>query len=127
MITTDNIDLGCSCIEKATIDKAIRDIDEGLSSAYNARKQAAKTGQPFVNLVDLRNRLPQNLPEVLWPKLGHLTPQQQRVYEDFARVPKAALSHGNAPQGQAGLAEKVINYFATKTHRDLDCIIFKCP
>lgn len=32
------------------------------------------------------------LPEALRPRPGQLTPQQQRVYEDFARIPRTAAA-----------------------------------
>ncbi len=34
VLTADNLDLGCSIIEKAAGDKGIRDIDERLARAY---------------------------------------------------------------------------------------------
>ena len=36
-LTSDNLDLGCSIIEKAAGDKGIRDIDERLAQAYQVR------------------------------------------------------------------------------------------
>ena len=108
MITTDNIDLGCSCIEKATVDKAIRDINERLSPAFKARQQAVAAGQPFVNMAELRAKLPASLPDSLVPKTKWLTPQQQRVYEDFARIQRAApTTPTTAQQAQSAIADKV--------------------
>lgn len=90
VITGDNFELGCTIIEKSATDKAIRDINERLAPAFQARQKAAAAGQPFYDAASaLHRRFPQTLPEAMRPKPGHLSPQQQRVYEDFARIPRA--------------------------------------
>ena len=103
MITTDNIDLGCSCIEKATVDKVIQQINERFADAFRARQQAAAAGQAFVNLIELNAKLPAMLPDLLRPKTRWVSPQQQRVYEDFARIPKGP----STPPAQGIGADKV--------------------
>jgi CCR4-NOT transcription complex subunit 1 len=72
-VTTDNLDLGCSFIEKAATDKAVHDIDETLTSALAVRRKQPPTGRPA------------SLPEFLHPK-GPVHAQQMRIYEDFARL-----------------------------------------
>lgn len=47
----DNLELGCMLIEKASTEKAVRDIDEELAASYQARRKCRETNQPFVDLV----------------------------------------------------------------------------
>ena len=49
--SNDNLELGCMLIEKASTEKAVRDIDEELASSYQARRKCRETNQPFVDLV----------------------------------------------------------------------------
>ena len=45
-----------------------------------------------------------HLPESLKPRPGHLNPAQQRVYEDFARIPRGAAGAHAAVGGGKPLA-----------------------
>ena len=96
IITSDNFELGCTIIEKSATDKAIRDINERLASALQIRHRASAVGQQYLEM----NAFPQNIPETMRPKAGQLSPQQQRVYEDFARIPRAPTA---APVNAASL------------------------
>jgi len=95
VLVNDNLELGCSFIERAATDKAVRDIDKSLATAYEARATARARGQPFYERAlyaqSQAGRFPAALPESLKPKPG--MPQQQRVYEDFARMPRAMPPH----------------------------------
>ena len=57
-----------------------------------ARQKARTAGQPFFDHNVLSGRFPSSLPDSLKRVPGHLNQQQQRVYEDFARIPRAAAS-----------------------------------
>jgi len=103
IVSQDNLDLGCTIIEKAATDKAVRDIDERLLPVYQMRQKAKQAGQPFYD-PNIESRIPATLPEALRPRPGHLNPQQQRVYDDFARVPRAA----SLPQGLAGAGPRAM-------------------
>ena len=111
MIATDNLDLGCTIFEKAATEKAIREIDERLVQQYNNRTKAKGSNQPFFDQSQLHGRFPMHLPDSLKPKPGHLNPAQQRVYEDFARIPRAAAGAHAAVGGGKPMAsiEKVSN------------------
>jgi len=88
-VTTDNLDLGCSFIEKAATDKAVHDIDETLTSALALRRKQPPTGRPA------------SLPEFLHPK-GPVHAQQMRIYEDFARLhPSTQQQQGEQPGNRA--------------------------
>lgn len=80
VISTDNLDLACTFIERAATEKAVRDTDEIL----------AKRKHRYMDPVYL-NQIPENLR----PKFGGLLPHQLRVYDDFARIP-----HVQAPSQQ---------------------------
>uniref|UniRef100_A0A7R9Z6V1 CCR4-Not complex component Not1 C-terminal domain-containing protein n=1 Tax=Pseudictyota dubia TaxID=2749911 RepID=A0A7R9Z6V1_9STRA len=101
---TDNLELGCMLIEKAATEKAVRDVDEALSPALNARKKHRdQTGQPFYDMsifTSSGQRYPSALPEPLRPKPGGLRSDQLLVYEAFQRMPqqRAALA---SQQGSA--------------------------
>ena len=101
-ITNDNFELGCTIIERSATDKAIRDINERLAPAFQARQKAAAAGQSSFDANVLQGRFPKALPEALRPKAGHMNPQQERVYEDFARIPKQPGTAA-AVTGPAGL------------------------
>ncbi|KAK9843414.1 hypothetical protein WJX81_000935 [Elliptochloris bilobata] len=105
VLMNDNLELGCTFIEKAATDKAIREIDERLLPAYQARAKAKAAGQPFFDAAVLSGsaRFPRALPESLQPRAGHLSPAQVRVYEDFARIPRTAAGFGAVVPG-AGVA-----------------------
>jgi CCR4-NOT transcription complex subunit 1 len=79
-VTTDNLDLGCSFIEKAATDKAVHDIDETLTAALKVRRSQPPSGRPA------------SLPDFLHLK-GAVHAQQMRIYEDFARL-HASTQHG---------------------------------
>lgn len=109
-----NLDLGCALIEKAATDKAVRDIDEALNSAYVARRKAASAGQQFADVALLAQvRFPQTLPDVLRPKPCRLSPRQLRLYEDYARigrtiVPQTASSKGATGTSPGGVARQEV-------------------
>ncbi|ORZ06742.1 CCR4-Not complex component, Not1-domain-containing protein [Lobosporangium transversale] len=92
MTVNDNLDLACSVIEKAAMEKAIPEIEESLANAFNARKKhRERTGQPYYDVATYQSsRYPASLPEPLRIKPTGLSAQQLRVYEDFARLPRQA-------------------------------------
>ena len=104
MIATDNLDLGCTIFEKAATEKAIREIDERLIQQYTNRAKAKGSNQPFYDQSQLHGRFPMHLPDSLKPKPGHLNPAQQRVYEDFARIPRGAAGAHAAVGGGKPMA-----------------------
>ncbi|XP_007052185.2 PREDICTED: CCR4-NOT transcription complex subunit 1 [Theobroma cacao] len=85
LVTNDNLDLGCAVIEQAATDKAIQTIDGEIANQLALRRKhrdpsffdPSMYGQGSMGVV----------PEALRPKPGHLSLSQQRVYEDFVRLP----------------------------------------
>lgn len=89
--STDNLDLGCMLIEKAAMEKAVRDVEESLSSELSTRKRHRETtGSPFYNMSIFGNgKYPNALPEPLRPKPGGLRNDQLLVYKAFQRSPRS--------------------------------------
>ncbi|CAM9685241.1 unnamed protein product [Ectocarpus sp. 6 AP-2014] len=114
LCSSENLELGCMLIEKAATEKAMRDIDEAVAPALQARRKSRETtGQPFYDMSIFNNlRYPGALPESLRPKPGGLRPQQLLVYEAFQRVPRqpavtrspaaGPTPSGGGPGGAAG-------------------------
>lgn len=91
VLSTENLELGCGLIEKAVIDKALKDIEESISPAMQARKQQ-KERAPSVPYYDQNYfqpgaKWPQALPEVLRPKPGPVPNNQLKVYKHFQNMP----------------------------------------
>jgi len=90
-VVNDNLDMACGMVEKLASDRAFGSMNEQIESAVLLRKKHRSTrpGQPFVDPdVSSRLGLSQVLPEPLRLKPGGLTPQQMKVYDDFAHIPK---------------------------------------
>jgi len=103
--SSDNLDLGCTLIEKAATEKAVRDVEEALAPAFAIRrKHREQTGLPYYDMsIFTSGRYPTGLPEALRPKPGGLLPTQRRVYEDFGRIPRGVAAAAPPPQQQAGI------------------------
>eukprot|EP00981_Chlorochromonas_danica_P009064 scaffold2470_cov158-Ochromonas_danica.AAC.4 len=86
--SNDNIDVGSSLIEKASIEKAVKDVDEALAAAYLSRKKAREAGQPFVDssATQVSSKVPAELQELLRPNTAGLSPNQLQLYEAFQRL-----------------------------------------
>ncbi|KAL9348540.1 hypothetical protein Peur_059906 [Populus x canadensis] len=109
LVTNDNLDLGCAVIEQAATDKAIQTIDTEIAQQLLRRKHRDGVGQTFFDANMYTQSSMGVVPEALRPKPGHLSVSQQRVYEDFVRLPwQNQSSHSShvIPAGSAssGLA-----------------------
>ncbi|CAM6118665.1 unnamed protein product [Calypogeia fissa] len=87
LVTNDNLDLGCAVIEKAATEKALRDLEDAIGPALAVRRTQIKSGATMHDASTYCGGNLGRLPEALRPKPGRLSPSQQRVYEDFARLP----------------------------------------
>jgi len=81
-IAQDNIDLGCSIIQKAAADQSVWDINEILRSEFQSR-QSRRDRSHYQEQLYRSGRFPGNLPEPLRPKLGGLTELQSKVYAGY--------------------------------------------
>ncbi|OMP00668.1 hypothetical protein COLO4_12469 [Corchorus olitorius] len=84
LVTNDNLDLGCAVIEQAATEKAIQTIDGEIANQLAIRR---KHRDPSFFDPSIYGQGSMGVPEALRPKPGHLSLSQQRVYEDFVRLP----------------------------------------
>ncbi|PFH31998.1 hypothetical protein BESB_019390 [Besnoitia besnoiti] len=86
IVSADNLELGCSLIEQAVVEKVLRDIEQTMQPALAIRRQARERGVPFVDTNYINSsRWTLNLPEPL--KLRHvLNNRQLQVYKDFLNL-----------------------------------------
>lgn len=92
VVSQENLELGCTLIEKAATEKAVRDIEESLGADLMKRQRHREiSGKPFYDMsifVNTEQRYPDALPEPLRPKPGGLRNEQLLVYEAFQRIPR---------------------------------------
>lgn len=88
LVTNDNLDLGCAMIEQAATEKAIQTIDGEIAQQLAIRRKHREgVGPTFFDASLYTQGHMGGLPEALRPKPGRLSHSQQRVYEDFVRLP----------------------------------------
>lgn len=73
-------------------------VNNGALHCAQARQKARASGQEFMDRSVMSGRFPMSLPQALLPR-GQLTPAQQLVYEDFARIPRTAPGQPPFPMG----------------------------
>jgi CCR4-NOT transcription complex subunit 1 len=103
---TDNLELGCMLIQKAATEKAVREVDDALSAAINARRNhREQTGQPYydMSIFSNGNRYPAALPDQLRPKPSGLKAEHFQLYESFSRMPRQSQASSSAQGASAGL------------------------
>ncbi|KAL1947536.1 hypothetical protein VTO73DRAFT_13260 [Trametes versicolor] len=85
LLVQDNIELACSAIEKAAMDRAVIDVDEGFAAAYELRRRhrEQRPGQAFWDNASLQSPIVTSLPDPLRIKASGVQPSQMRVYEEF--------------------------------------------
>ncbi|KAL6965062.1 hypothetical protein U1Q18_036119 [Sarracenia purpurea var. burkii] len=88
LVTNDNLDLGCALIEQAATEKAIQTIDGEIAQELSIRRKHREgVGPAYFDAGIYTQGHAGVLPEALRPKPGRLSHSQQRVYEDFVRLP----------------------------------------
>ncbi|PQM37003.1 CCR4-NOT transcription complex subunit 1 isoform X1 [Prunus yedoensis var. nudiflora] len=102
LVTNDNLDLGCAVIEQAATDKAIQTIDGEIAQQLSLRRKRDGVGATFFDTSIYTQGSMGVVPEALRPKPGHLSLSQQRVYEDFVRLPWQNQSSQNSHVLPAG-------------------------
>ncbi|KAJ8454554.1 hypothetical protein ONZ51_g12961 [Trametes cubensis] len=85
MLVQDNIELACQVIEKAAMDRAVIDVDEGFAGQYEVRRRhrEQRPGQPFWDSSTLQSSIVSSLPDPLRIKPTGVQANQLRVYEEF--------------------------------------------
>ncbi|ORY87999.1 CCR4-Not complex component, Not1-domain-containing protein [Protomyces lactucae-debilis] len=89
-LVSDHLDAACMIVEKAAMERASTEIDEGLAAGFHARQKhkEQRSGQPFVDIHAPRHQYP--LPDPLRLKEEGLTSEQLATYDDFSRIPRTA-------------------------------------
>ncbi|GMH00621.1 hypothetical protein Nepgr_002460 [Nepenthes gracilis] len=88
LVTNDNLDLGCAIIEQAATEKAVQTIDDEITHQLSLRRKHRESlGSSIYDSSVYAQGSMGVLPETLRPKPGRLSLSQQRVYEDFVRLP----------------------------------------
>ncbi len=87
VIMQENLDLACSVIEKAAMDKAVPEVDEGLTNAYSSRREHRTRGRGYYwdSAALAASQYAATLPDMLRLRPDGLVPAQLRVYDGFSR------------------------------------------
>ena len=87
VIMQENLDLACSVIEKAAMDKAMPEVDEGLTNAYSSRREHRTRGRGYYwdSAALAASQYAATLPDMLRLRPDGLVPAQLRVYDGFSR------------------------------------------
>ncbi|KAK7282098.1 hypothetical protein RIF29_10637 [Crotalaria pallida] len=116
LVTDDNLDLGCAVIEQAATDKAINTIDTEIGQQLSLRRKHREgMCSTFFDANLYTQGSMGGVPDYLLPKPGQLPLSQQRVYEDFVRLPWQnqsgqslnSMSAGVSGQSGAGTSDSV--------------------
>jgi CCR4-NOT transcription complex subunit 1 len=105
ILVQDNVDVACAAIEKAAMERAVTEVDEGFAASYEARRRYRevyylalitrlrltsfhqhRTGQAFWDPAAPPSNFSASLPDPLRIKPTGLQPHQAAVYEDFGMI-----------------------------------------
>ncbi|KAG8732244.1 hypothetical protein FRC11_014912 [Ceratobasidium sp. 423] len=86
-VVSDNVDMACTAIERAAMDRAVTVIDEAFAASYELRRRHNETrpNQPFWDPNMPIMHYQQSLPDPLRIKPTGLVNSQTRVYDDFSQ------------------------------------------
>ncbi|KAB5596094.1 CCR4-NOT transcription complex subunit 1 [Ceratobasidium theobromae] len=86
-VVSDNVDMACTAIERAAMDRAVTVIDEAFASSYEVRRRhnEQRPNQPFWDSTVPVMHYQNSLPDPLRIKPSGLLTQQTRVYDDFSQ------------------------------------------
>lgn len=90
-VIQDNLELACSVVERAAMERSLQHVDDQLANAYVARRDHRLRGRGFywdANAL-AQSQYASTLPDLLKLKPDGLQSQQLRVYEEFGKLPKA--------------------------------------
>ncbi|KAF9807170.1 hypothetical protein IEO21_08347 [Rhodonia placenta] len=90
VLANDNLDLACQAIEKAAMDRAVIDVDEGFAAAYETRRRhrEQRPTQAFWDPQMTQTAITSTFPDPLRIKASGVQPIQAAVYEDFSADPR---------------------------------------
>ncbi|KAF8644127.1 hypothetical protein AX16_008656 [Volvariella volvacea WC 439] len=94
LLIQDNLDLACSAIEKAAMERAIADVDESFAPSYDARRRHRENRNPqtFWDPAAPLSNFAFGLPDPLRIRPNGVASHQMSVYEEFNVDPKRRIS-----------------------------------
>jgi CCR4-NOT transcription complex subunit 1 len=107
ILVADNVEVACSAIEKAAMERAVADVDEGFATSYEVRRRhrELRSGQAFWDPAAPPTNFSVVLPDPLRIKATGLQPHQVAVYEDFCEYyvdcSAMLLMRNHSPRPQA--------------------------
>lgn len=115
----DNIEIGSSLIEKASIERAIKDIDEALIESYQTRKQSKDLSLPFrdASIATLPSRFPPEIHDLIKQASG-LSPSQLQLFENFSRLPAVLAATDPKTAGSISMSQALEAYQVIYTRLD---------
>ncbi|CAA7270173.1 unnamed protein product [Cyclocybe aegerita] len=146
LLVQDNLDIACSAIEKAAMERAVTDVDEGFAPSYEARRRhrELRNAQAFWDPSIPPSNFSATLPDPLRIKSTGVQPHQAIVYEDFdskqqpasrpsSAVPfTSAVPYSQSPALDHALSHSIQNHqeamerFVVLT-RDLEAVMIQYP
>ncbi|KZP29910.1 Not1-domain-containing protein [Athelia psychrophila] len=153
ILAADNLDVACAAIEKAAMERAVSDVDEGFAASYEARRRhrELRNGQSFWDPSAPPSNFALNLPDPLQIKANGLQPHQAGVYEDFgmdqlrriASRPSSSISYSrndmvtpaiyapspvqDTPSNQTAFNHQDAMERFSATIRDLEAVMIQLP
>ena len=65
LLVQDNLDIACSAIEKAAMERAVSDVDEGFAASYEARRRHREVRKCFLLRILSDHSTDSHRPELL--------------------------------------------------------------
>ncbi|KJP86831.1 hypothetical protein AK88_03538 [Plasmodium fragile] len=97
ILSADNLELGCSLVEQAVIEKAIKDINEALEPTLLSRQVAKEHRIALNDPIHLMNTKRMQLEIAHYLKLGlPVTNNQLQIYKDFLNIAPLKKLHAAA-------------------------------
>ncbi|GAB66323.1 CCR4-Not complex subunit [Plasmodium cynomolgi strain B] len=97
ILSADNLELGCSLVEQAVIEKAIKDINEALEPTLLSRQVAKENRIPLNDPIHLMNTKRMQLEIAHSLKLASpVTNNQLQIYKDFLNIAPLKKLHAAA-------------------------------
>ncbi|TFK46033.1 Not1-domain-containing protein [Heliocybe sulcata] len=87
LLVQDNLDVACAAIEKAAMDRAVIDVDEGFATAYELRRRhrEQRGAHHFWDHTSGASNFTSQLPDPLRIRQAGVQSTQLLVYEDFGK------------------------------------------
>ncbi|KAJ4488321.1 Not1-domain-containing protein [Lentinula aciculospora] len=127
ILVSDNLDVACAAIEKAAMERAVVDVDEGFAAAYDLRRRhrELRLGHYLDQNIMGPAHFNVSLPDPLRVAPNGVQTNQTSVYEDFAGIdakkrtnsrPSSTMSFSSTLYPLTPAAESLIG--SSSTHQD---------